>query len=72
MNSELQIKVLQWRAKAIAGTLTKDEMIEAARALREGRVGAAAASAGATTKRASTAKAAILPNGDDLLSEMLG
>jgi hypothetical protein len=72
VNTELQIKVSQWRAKAVAGTLTKEEMIEAARALREGRIGAAAASAGATTKRASAAKAAVIPNGDDLLSEMLG
>ena len=71
MNAELQIKIDMWRQKAIAGTLTVEEMTQAAAALREGRRSAAAASAGATTKRAA-AKAASTPiNGDDLLNEML-
>jgi len=71
MNADLQMKIDIWRQKAIAKTLTVEDMVEAAAALREGRRSAAATSAGATTKRASAAKAAILPNGDDLLGELM-
>lgn len=66
MSPELQSKIALWRQKAIQGTLTQDEMKEAILALRQDRVGAAAASA--ASKR-SKAKAEI-PDADDLLAEM--
>ena len=69
MTPELQIKISQWRQKAIAGTLTLEDMIESLKALREGRRTAAAASAGATTKR--KAAATPLPSADDMLNEMM-
>jgi hypothetical protein len=69
MTPELQSKVALWRQKAAAGQLSREEMIEAVAALREGRKGAAAATAGATKSRAKAATPA--PSGDDLLGEMM-
>ena len=60
---ELQSKIDYWRAAAASGTLTRDDVKDFTRALREGRFAAAAASA--ATKR----KTAIreIPHADDLL-----
>ncbi|HQR20773.1 MAG TPA: hypothetical protein PKV98_07895 [Burkholderiaceae bacterium] len=66
MSPELASKIATWRAKAIAGTLTQEEMREAIIALRADRVGAAIASD--KSKRAK-AKAEI-PDAGDLLKEM--
>jgi hypothetical protein len=66
MTPELQSKVLIWRKKAEEGTLTIDEMREAVQALREGRVSASAASDKSRAKKA----AKVIPNADDLLSEI--
>lgn len=67
-----QIKISQWRAKAVAGTLSREEMIEATQILMEGRRSAAAATTTALKSRTTARKAeASLPSGDDLLSEML-
>lgn len=67
---ELQLQILQWRAKAREGTLTQDEMREAIRALRADRGATAQAVAGSkVTKSRAAAKAK--PNGDDLLNEFL-
>ena len=68
MSPELQSKISIWRAKAVAGTLSVEEMKEAIRALRQDRVGARIPSA---TSRRKTAKAAI-PDANDLLAEMGG
>lgn len=64
---ELQAKIAVWRAKAVEGTLTQEEMKEAIIIMREGRKSAGASGEG-TTRRAK-AKAAI-PSADDMLSEL--
>lgn len=62
---ELSSKIALWRAKCAENTITKEELTEFARLLREERRSAAVASA---TKK-SRAKAAA-PNADDLLKEL--
>ena len=69
-NLETQAKVAQWRVKALANTLTQEEMVEVVRHLTAGRKSAAAASSTSKTKRVASAKIDAL-NGDDLLDEML-
>ena len=68
MTPELNAKIAIWRAKALDGTITLEEMKEAILALRAGRVSAATAS---EASRRSKAKVEI-PNADDLLAEMSG
>lgn len=63
---EFLSKVARWRARAIEGTLTEAEMVEAVKEMRAGRYGAAMATEKAKTTRA---KAAV-PDADDLLKEM--
>jgi hypothetical protein len=66
MSPELQSRISVWRAKAVNGTLTQEEMREAIIALRADRVGAAVAS-----DRSKRAKAkAEIPDASDLLKEM--
>lgn len=66
MSPELNQRIAVWRSKAAAGTLTREEMREAVKVLRQGRVAAAA-----TSERARTTKAkAEIPSADDLLKEM--
>lgn len=66
MSPELQSRIAVWRSKAAVGTLTKDEMREAIKVLRQDRVAAAA-----NSERARTAKAkAEIPSADDLLKEL--
>lgn len=65
---ELQAKIAIWRSKAADNTITREEMREAIRALRAGRVSASYASESA---RRSKAKAEI-PSGEDLLNELGG
>ena len=68
-----QQKVAIWRRKAVEGTLSPEEQLEAVQYLMAGRRAAFEAAAGAKTTRKASAKAtASLPSGDDLLSEMLG
>lgn len=64
MNLELQAKISSWRQKAAVGEMTEDEMREAIRFLREGRVAALNAS------KPGRAKAAQAPAADDMLSEL--
>ncbi len=45
----------EWRQKAIAGTLTDEEMIAAIRAIRSGRVSASQASAKSRAAKAASA-----------------
>lgn len=66
MSLEMQSKVATWRAKAVAGTLTEEEMIEGIKALRADRFGAATASDSAKRSKAK----AVIPDADDLLREM--
>ena len=67
MTPELRSKIELWRRKALDGTLTEADQIEAVRALREGRLGAAIASE--TSRKAKAAKPAV--SGNDLLDEMM-
>lgn len=66
MSPELQSKISLWRAKAVNGTLTPDEMKEAILALRQDRIGASIASAASKRTKAK----AEIPDADDLLAEM--
>ena len=66
MTPELQSKIAVWRAKALDGRLTEDEMREAIIALRQGRVGAQVASDTSRRKKA----VAEIPSADDLLGEL--
>ncbi len=66
MSPELQSKIALWRQKAVAGTLSPDEMREAILALRQDRIGASIAS---SASKRTKAKAEI-PDADDLLAEM--
>jgi hypothetical protein len=66
MSPELQSKIALWRSKAVAGTLSADEMHEAILALRQDRIGAAVASAASKRTKAK----AEIPDADDLLAEM--
>jgi len=68
VNLELQQKISIWRQRAATGDLTLDEMREAIKFLRAGRVNAAASAA--TTKR--KAAQAAIPSAADLLSELEG
>ena len=68
MDPVLQSKVSVWRAKAAAGTLTEEEMIEAVKAIREGRISAATTAA----SKAKVKSAVAIPKADDLLNELDG
>lgn len=66
-NFHLQLAL--YRQKAADGSITLDEMREAVKLMRNGRVAAATASAASRTKKA----AASTPiNSDDLLNELDG
>lgn len=73
MTPELEYKITAWRQRALIpsnqpGALSKDEMFEIVKILREGRTAALVAS---DVKRTAKAKAAI-PDADDMLDELLG
>lgn len=68
MSPELQSKIANWRAKALNGTLSQNEMREAIIALRADRVGAAIASDKAKRTRAKSE----IPDANDLLAELGG
>ena len=69
---ETQAKVAVWRRKAIDGTLTPEDQVEAIKYLAAGRRSAYEATTTAKGTRKATAKAAAnVPSGDDLLSEMM-
>lgn len=68
MSPELQAKIAIWRAKAVDGRLTEDDMREAILALRADRVGAQVAS-----DKSRRAKAKIeIPTAADLINELKG
>lgn len=64
MTPELQVKMAVWKAKALNGTLTTEEMREAIVALRSGRISAASTAA----KKPSTKGPA--KSADSLLDEL--
>lgn len=66
MTPELESKIAIWRARAINGTLTQEDMKEAILALRADRIGAAVASAASKRVKAK----AEVPDADALLKEM--
>lgn len=66
---ELQAKIASWRAKAVDGTITKEEMQEAILLMREGRRGAAIASEKSAATRVTKAKA-VVPTAEDMLKEL--
>ncbi len=65
---ELQNKVVEWRSKAAAGTITLDEMREAILMLRAGRLSAVQSS---EAKKRTAAKKAV-KSADDMLKELEG
>ena len=68
---ETQAKVQTWRRKAIDGTLSIEEQVEAVKYLSQGRRSASSAASTAKGTRAKATKLAGI-SGDDLLSEMMG
>jgi hypothetical protein len=64
--AELQSKMILWRQKCIDGTITKEDLTEAMKALRGERDSAATST---VAKRTARAKAAI-PSAEDLLAEL--
>lgn len=66
VSPELSSKIASWRMRAAEGTLTLEEMKEAVRALRAGRVNSAAASAATKRKKA----IAEIPHASDMLDEL--
>lgn len=68
MNPELQSKIALWRQKATEGTLLPEEMREAIKALRDGRMNAAKTATTATRSKAIK----VIPSADDLLAELGG
>lgn len=67
---ELQAKIASWRLRAAEGTLTLDEMKEAVKHLRAGRLSAAQAAGASASKR----KRAIaeIPSAEDMLADLDG
>lgn len=65
---DLQSKIALWRAKALDGTITIEELREAVAAMRQDRKSAAVAS---DKSRRARAKAEI-PSADDMLGELGG
>ena len=70
MSPESMSRVAALRQKAIAGTITQEEMIEAVKILRADRTSAVVASGKKAGARAAKV-AAVSLNGDDLLGELM-
>lgn len=66
ISPELQSQIAGWRQGAADGTMTLDEMREAVKLLREGRLSSSYSADAAKRKKA----IAAIPKADDLLSEM--
>lgn len=66
---ETQSKIAIFRQKAIDGTLTKEDMIEAVKIMRGDRKAAASATASSGTSRRAKAKAEI-KSADEMLDEL--
>lgn len=69
LTPDLREKLEIYRRKVIEGTVTRDELAEAVRIMRQGRVGASAQSRNARTKK----EAYSAPiDSDSLLDDFLG
>lgn len=68
LSPEVASRLAVWRAKAKGNTLTREEMAEAIVLLRGDRKSAMVASTASKAKKAKVA----LPEGDDLLKDLLG
>jgi transposase-like protein len=66
LTPERQAQVSLWRQQAIDGTLSLEDMKAAVLVLREGRMGAAAASDASRTKKAKK----VVKTADELLGEL--
>lgn len=66
LDGDTAIQMADWRAKAIAGTISDDEMREFIRIVREGRVSAAATSAKSRAKKEPIDTASLLDEINDL------
>jgi hypothetical protein len=67
MTTDINSRIALWRQKAVEGTLTKEDMIEAIKLLSGGRQSAAIAS---STSRSKKALAPAPENADDLLDQI--
>jgi len=63
---ELQAKITSWRLRAAENALTLDEMREAIKLLRAGRLTALGASAAAKRTKA----IAVIPSAEDMLADL--
>lgn len=68
LSPEVASRLAVWRQKAVDNTLTREEMKEAILLLRGNRRSAAVASTASKAKKAKVE----LPDGDDLLKDLLG
>lgn len=65
---ELQSKIQSWRLRASEGSLTLEDMKEAVRYLRAGRVAAASAASAGSKKR--SAAIAAIPSASSMLDDL--
>lgn len=68
ISPELQQRIAIWRQRAAAGELTLDEMKDAVKFLRAGRLAAAEAASSVRRKKAVVA----IPHAQDMLADMMG
>jgi hypothetical protein len=68
MTPEVMSKISIWRQKAIEGTISEGEMVEAIQLIRGDRRSAAHASDASRKSKATK----VIPSADDLLSELGG
>jgi hypothetical protein len=64
---ELLMKIAEWRARALDGTITPEDMKEAIISLREGRVSACFASAASRAKGGKNP----IPSAEELLERLI-
>jgi len=68
MSEPLAIQLESWKEKAINGTLSTDELIEAIKVLRANRLSAGIAQSRARATKATATK--VIPNADDLFADL--
>ena len=68
MPEPLATQLESWKEKAINGTITIDELIEAIKVLRANRLSAGIAQSRARATKATATK--VIPNADDLFADL--
>ena len=68
MPEPLAIQLESWKEKAINGTLSTDELIEAIKVLRANRLSAGIAQSKARAIKTTATK--VIPNADDLFADL--